>query len=280
MSSLDENQVIDVTSNALWGILAAHRRFKERHQLNGAAATVVQRFRIKERRQLNGTSPALARQNEASILRADDNQQTILATSTNATVTAHLSHLGQSVSQVCCDDTRGMLSVQHRFKERHQQKGAMSAERRQKETLRAVSVNNPQKILTNPSPAVAFTASSDDQLCDALPVSDVEQTRAEDVIVNGCAVEMQMHQHGLEEVVVQAAGVRPSISTPSADAPITSKSLACRQTKKGNSAKLELEEVIVLAFSLPSAQDHAKIRSQVDDAASHANVKASDRVNV
>jgi hypothetical protein len=268
MNSLDENQVIDVTFNALGGMLAAHRRFKERHQLNGAAATVCQRFRIKERRQLKGASPAAARQNETLVLHADDNQQNILAASTTAAVSAHLSHLmGQSVSQVCSDDTRGMRSVQRTFKERHQQTGAVSAELRHNEALPAVSVDNPQRIHVNSSPAVASTANCNDQMCEALPVSDVEHMGTVDMIVTGCAVDIQWHQHDLEKVVVQAAGVRPSFSFPSADAPNMPRSLACRQKQKGKSAKLELEEVVVQAFSPPSAKEHANCRTQVDDTA-------------
>jgi hypothetical protein len=38
ISSLDDNQVIDVTTDALGSTLAAHRRFKERHQPKGATA--------------------------------------------------------------------------------------------------------------------------------------------------------------------------------------------------------------------------------------------------
>jgi hypothetical protein len=101
MSSLDNNQVINMTSEALGGMLAAHSRFKEQPELNGAAATSVQRNRIKERRQLNCAAPAATRQMETLVLRAVGNPQNNLAASTAAAITAHSNDpAGQSMSQV------------------------------------------------------------------------------------------------------------------------------------------------------------------------------------
>ena len=101
MSSLDNNQVINMTSDDLGGMLAAHSRFKEQPELNGAAATSVQRNRIKERRQLNCAAPAATRQMETLVLRAVGNPQNNLATSTAAAITAHSNDpAGQSMSQV------------------------------------------------------------------------------------------------------------------------------------------------------------------------------------
>ncbi len=90
-----------MTSEALGGVLAAHRRFKDQQQLNGATSTLFQRNRIKERRQLNCAAPAAAPQNETLVLRAVGNPQNNLATSTAAAITAHCNDLvGQPMSQV------------------------------------------------------------------------------------------------------------------------------------------------------------------------------------
>lgn len=58
MSSLDENEIIDITSDALNGMLPAHKRFAERHEPHVNAAAGLQRNRISERRQLGSAAPA------------------------------------------------------------------------------------------------------------------------------------------------------------------------------------------------------------------------------
>jgi hypothetical protein len=63
MRSLDENQIIDVTCDALSGMIPAHKRFKERHMVLVDAATGDQRNRIFERRQLNRAAPMTAARN-------------------------------------------------------------------------------------------------------------------------------------------------------------------------------------------------------------------------
>jgi hypothetical protein len=98
ISSLDDNQVLDVTTQALGDTLAVHRRFKEHYQLNGAAAAAVQRNRIKERRQPNSAAPAADPQSETFMPHAVDSPQNNLATPTTAAVTADLNvQMGQSL---------------------------------------------------------------------------------------------------------------------------------------------------------------------------------------
>jgi hypothetical protein len=62
MSSMDENQIIDVTSAALGGVLEAHRKFKERHQLHDPIPAEVQLHSKPDDRQLNDVDVAAAQQ--------------------------------------------------------------------------------------------------------------------------------------------------------------------------------------------------------------------------
>ncbi len=103
MSSLDDNQVIDLTSDALGGMLAAHRRFKERHQPTGAASAAFQRNRIQQRRQLNSAALTASQQHETLPADTVKNPQNNLANSatTVTDVTARLNALmGRSMSEV------------------------------------------------------------------------------------------------------------------------------------------------------------------------------------
>ena len=62
MSSMDENQIIDVTSAALGGVLEAHRKFKERHQLHDPIPSEVQLHSKPDDRQLNDVDVTAAQQ--------------------------------------------------------------------------------------------------------------------------------------------------------------------------------------------------------------------------
>ena len=62
MSSMDENQIIDVTSAALGGVLEAHWKFKERHQLHDPIPSEVQLHSNSNDRQLNDVDVTAAQQ--------------------------------------------------------------------------------------------------------------------------------------------------------------------------------------------------------------------------
>jgi hypothetical protein len=117
MSSLDENQVIDLTSDSLGGILAAHLKFKERHHLTSTAETAVQLNRIKERRQLNFADAAAAPQVKTFKANTVRKLQSTFSTSIAATtITACLNdqndQMGKLVSQVRpVDDVEQVLAA-------------------------------------------------------------------------------------------------------------------------------------------------------------------------